>query len=280
MYLLFCFQLFLNKQVGYQVEFKFMIAGFVFINLLWISIENAYKDKYLEFKNLLKLSSILQIIIIVITYLINSIHYGFKYPLNQYLKVLRFSRTEKAMYIRYDMMSKFSVGNLLKLDWTNTTWVGPLVVLIPLMYLTILIIEYNYKEKVKYNDLILYLTIVFSIYIINSRAMLLFIVVISITKYISLKLPKYFLKIIGYSSFVFPFILLIIPSKFDNGRKIQQQIVIENLNASGLKKVFELNKTYTFDNAHIEFVQYFGYIAYIIALFSLKNIYRKNINIY
>lgn len=286
LYFTFCMpMLFFRGFTDIKLESKFIIAGLVFTNLMFYCCKNSNEVFEKVFIRLLKLSTILQIIFLALIFTYNAIEYGFHYKLIDYLQVLTFTRTLESMYIRYDVMSKFSAGYLTKLDWTNTTWAGPLIVLIPFMYLITYVINFSKNQKATLDEkLILILTLIF-IYLVNSRAMVLFILILIVLK-ILYTTAKQIAQCLSYISFLFPFVLLSLPANLTNGRKVQQDLVLKNLSllghgvGSGIREILELNKTQIFDNVHIEFIHYFGLIPYAIVIIGLGYWYKKHMNIY
>jgi len=282
----FCIPTLLRDQLhNLKLELKFIIAGFVFINLIYFCSQKWNNNGEKALVLLLKISTSLQLIFLSIVFAINAKQYGFNYKINDYLQVLTFTRTFESMHIRYDIMSKFSAGHLTKFDWTNTTWAGPLIVLIPFLYLIIFLLNYSKNKKTEISEKIILVATLTFIYLVNSRAMVLFIGLIALLKILQLFMQR-LIPYMGYLSFLFPLLLLKMPANLTNGRKVQQDIVMQNLSyfghgvGTGIKQILELNKTQIFDNIHIEFIHYFGFIIYALAIFILSYWYKKHVNIY
>lgn len=275
-----------------NANYKIFLAAFTFINLA-IVIYEIYKKKGFEsylklYMNILAYVSLLLLSLITISSIILYIRYPFEWSFDNIMGLLLFSRDQ--VEFRSSIIIRANPVGMLLNDLGNVSYIGPQLILYPLAYTLLKITNLTkfIKQNIpKFIDIIIYISLLIYVFLLNSRAFTIILFAFGLIRFTNTTniIHKRVATII---LFLCPFSIYLLASKTISLRDCLFNFTNSNLSATGNgigAFIDSLNSTCTgtnvnlikystilttsFDNVHLEFIHYFGYLTYLLILVML-----------
>lgn len=299
---LYCVVAWFNSTAPLNMSnYKIFLAAFTYSNLILVLFQisksndsNKYATIYLD---LLAYSSILFFLLMTISTTLLCLKHPFDWSSKNILGLFTFSRDQIAF--RSTLITRINPLGLITNDLTNIGYIGPQLLIQPLIYTLLKItgLTKSLTQKApKFLDVIIYVSLGIYILTLNTRAFLLIISIFAAIKYIKLNIShiKHFATLL---LFLFPFSIYLLNSKSLSMRDCQFNFVKNQLSRLGNGIGYDINAlntlcagdnihvakyipvlTLSYDNIHLEFIHYFGYLTYIATLVFIFLNTRSNKN--
>lgn len=269
---------------------KMFIAAFVYLNLVVIIVnflrvnkdpfQHKYLKKYLQYTFY---SALVTLSLMTISWFLLFRKFPYDWDINNVLGLLTFSRDQVA-FRSYTIIRINPVG-LLTGNLENLSYIGAQLLLPALVFTVSHLLGIIKKINLKFNFLamcVFYVQFFLYLLVINSRAMCLFVFLCVVFKYLNFA-KLMLLRLVVLILCFFPFSIYLLSSKTLSERHCQFNFVKNNLSIFGNGigyGVQQLNQlcsytfgtykfefsilTYAYDNVHIEFIHYFGFLLYLL----------------
>jgi len=284
-----------DKEINLS-NIKIYLAAIVFINLIYIlyvsfksSISQDFESFVAKHYNISLKLSVLFTGVCFLAFIFNCYKYPIEFSLEDIKQYLTFDRVNANL--RSQLLIRFNPVAFIKGDIQNIRYIGQQLLILPITTFTFALIL---KHKVRMNILFIALLTV-SVFLTNSRAMLLTLFAILVLAYIP-KVPKWLHIFYCLFCMLFPFSLSFFSTDFTSNRLCQINFVRSHITTfgNGLGAYIEqLNQTCgyvkqggsyqnivttSYDNIHIEFIHYFGLFGYglFLGLLLFWALHRNN----
>ncbi|MBC7458746.1 MAG: hypothetical protein H7235_10730 [Bdellovibrionaceae bacterium] len=244
--------------------------------------KNIFQKYFSLYLDLLAYFSLLTFFLMITAGIILCFRNPYDWSFDNLIGLLTFSRDQ--IGFRASLIVRINPLGLFTDDISNVGYIGPQLIIQPLLY-TLLKIS-GLTKSVKQNapkslDFLIYTLLGIAVMVINTRAFALILVAFLLIRFV--RNNNIFLKKIAtILLFIFPFGIFLLSSKAISLRNCQFDFVKSHLSPLGNGIGFDVdilnnlcsggnisvNKsvstlTFSYDNIHLEFIHYFGYLAYL-----------------